>query len=78
MTIDSTTTAKELAEFALSQKPDKRYAYNDRGDAVAGWSNEHWTVCAIKGIDGNWYAWKQELIINGKPVHHGKYIEVIV
>jgi hypothetical protein len=64
-------TAKELAERAKRDKPHVRYAYNDKGNGVAAWSDKpnRWVMVAGLTIFDTWASLEHELLINGKPMH---------
>lgn len=60
-------TAAELLEVARRGRPGVRYAANDKGNAIAAWSDGRWIPVACIGIDGRWYSMTVELSVNGKP-----------
>jgi hypothetical protein len=78
MTNKTIYTAQQLAEHAVETDPsNRRFAHNTKGTAVACWNGKlnRWQTVAGKGIDGNWYDQRMELLVDGKPVEYGEWME---
>lgn len=74
------TTARELAQKARHDKPEVRYAYNEKGNGVAAWDEKQkrWAQVAGLLLTGQWCSLPFELLINGEHTHEqNEWIEVV-